>query len=60
MSKEDLISLAKGAAIAAAGAAVAYLSQWASGQDLGVWAPLVTAGAAILANLVRKLAYPTP
>ena len=48
--------LAKGAAIAAAGAALTYAGQWASGQDFGLLAPTVAAALSIAVNFVRKLA----
>lgn len=56
MTKEQLISIIKGAGIAGIGAALTVLTQWASGMNFGVWAPLVVAGLSILANVVRKLA----
>lgn len=55
LSKESLLKVGKGAAIAGAGAALAYLVEAIPGLDLGVWAPLVAAGLAVLVNLVRKL-----
>lgn len=48
----------KGAMIAGAGAALAYLSEYASGTELGVWAPIVTAGLAVAVNILRKMAEP--
>jgi|GEM_PF-3616091 hypothetical protein len=53
MSKDKLVSLAKGAGVAAIGAALTYVSQWASGQDFGSLAPLVTALLAVVTNAVR-------
>lgn len=50
------VSLAKGAAIAAAGAGLTYLIQHLGEVDLGGLAPIVTAGLSVLANYVRKLA----
>lgn len=59
MSKEDLKRVAVGAGVAAAGAFLAYLSEWAAGVDWGDWSPIVTAGFAIAANFVRKFATDT-
>lgn len=53
--KEKLISVGKGALVAAAGAALAYLMQWASGTDLGPYGPVVVAGLSVVVNLLRKL-----
>ncbi len=58
LSKAKLISVAKGAAIAAAGAALAYLTQWVTGQDFGLFEPAVVAGLGVLVNLLRKAAAP--
>jgi hypothetical protein len=54
MSREDLISIAKGAGIAAAGAALTYLSQWAAGTDFGASTPVVVAVLSVLTNTFRK------
>lgn len=56
MTADQIASVARGAAVAAAGAALTYLTQWVSGQDFGVYTPLVAAGLAVLTNVVRKLA----
>lgn len=37
MDTERLKSVGKGALVAAAGAALAYLTTWATGADLGAW-----------------------
>lgn len=58
MSREKLISVGKGAAIAAAGAVLAYLGQWVAGGDLGAYGPLVAAVLAIAVNALRKYAQP--
>lgn len=52
----DWKKLGKGILIAAGGAAVTYLSQWASETDFGVYTPIVTAAAAFAVNFIRKLA----
>lgn len=44
-----------GAGIAGAGAALTYLSAWASGQDFGVWTPAITAVLSVFFNLLRKI-----
>lgn len=58
-SLDDLKKVAIGAAIAAAGAILAYLTEWLSGQDLGEWGPLVGAVLAVLTNFLRKIASDT-
>ena len=55
---EDAIKVAKGALIAAAGAALAYATEWVTGTDLGTWGPLVTAGLALVTYAFRKWAFP--
>ena len=60
MKKEDLISLAKGAGIAAAGAVLTYVSAWVSGADFGTMTPAVVAVFSVLANAARKYLNPTP
>lgn len=55
MTRDQLISIIKGAGIAGVGAALTVLSEWAAGMSFGVWTPLVVAGLSILANVVRKL-----
>lgn len=52
---DKLVSVGKGAAIAAAGAVLAYLTEWTSGQEFGVWAPTIAAVLAVATNAVRKL-----
>jgi len=58
MDKNKLISVAKGAGIAAAGAVLTYVSQWASGADFGSAGPVVAAVLAILVNVLRKAVEP--
>lgn len=55
MDKEQLISVAKGAGLAAAGAALAYLTQWAQGIDLGQKSVILAAVASVMLNAIRKL-----
>jgi len=54
LDQQDLIKVAKGAGLAAAGAAAVYLAEWASNTDFGQWSPTITALAAIGLNLMRK------
>ncbi len=58
MKREELIKVAKGAAIAAAGAVLTYVTQWVSGADFGAYTPAVVAGWSIAANALRKLVMP--
>jgi len=56
LTNAKFISLAKGAGIAIVGALLTYATQVLSGQDLGLWGPIVAAGLAVAANFVRLLA----
>lgn len=56
MNKEKLVSVFKGALIAAAGAALTYVTEFVSGTDFGSFGPIVAAGLAVLVNLLRKYA----
>ena len=58
--KEKFIKVLKGAAIAAAGAALAYITAYVADEDFGTWTPVVTAGWAVVVNLVRKLLTSAP
>lgn len=58
MKREDALKVVKGAAIAAAGAVLTYVTQWVSGADFGSLTPAVVAGWSILANALRKLVAP--
>ena len=51
----DLLKMGKGLLIAAGGAALTYISEWAVGADFGILTPLVTAGLAVVINAFRKL-----
>lgn len=55
LSKENVKKVLVGAGLAAVGAALTYLGEYASGSDLGQLKPVVTAGLAVLVNYVRKL-----
>lgn len=59
MKQEDILKVLRGAAIAAAGAVLTYLSQWISGADFGVYTPTVVAVWSIVVNLLRKWLSPT-
>ena len=50
----DLIKLGKGLLVAAGGAALTYLGEWAASVEFGVLAPLITAGLAVVLNAFRK------
>lgn len=54
LNSKDAVKLAKGAGIAAAGAAVTYLAEWVAGTDFGDYTPVVVAAAGILVNVARK------
>jgi hypothetical protein len=60
MNIEKWKSVAKGAAIAAAGAGLAYLTAWSASADIGLLGPILTAGLSVAVNAVRKWAEPTP
>lgn len=55
MTRESLIKVAKGAAIAAAGAALTYALEAVPGLDLGHWTPIVMAVLSTAVNALRKL-----
>ncbi|MFO0806021.1 MAG: serine protease [Gemmataceae bacterium] len=59
MQREDLIKVGKGAAIAAAGAVLTYVTQWVSGGDFGSYTPMIVAVWSIVANAARKWIIPT-
>jgi hypothetical protein len=54
LNKEDMISIAKGAAIAALGAGAVYSVEGIAKLDFQIWSPAITALAAILVNIIRK------
>ncbi len=58
MKREDIVKVAKGAAIAAAGAVLTYVTHWVSGADFGAYTPMIVAGWSIAANALRKLVTP--
>ena len=53
-NKEALASVLKGAGIAALGAVLTYLTQWAGSVDFGDLTPLVVALTSIIINITRK------
>ena len=55
MTKESALKVAKGAGIAAAGAALTYAIEAAPGLDLGQWTPIVVALLSVAVNALRKL-----
>lgn len=58
MNRDAAMKVLKGAAIAAAGAVLTYVTQWVSGADFGSYTPAVVAGWSIAANALRKLVTP--
>jgi len=54
-TKDQLLSIGKGALMAAAGAGLTYVAQFLSGADLGVWTPAVVALLSVAVNAVRKI-----
>lgn len=54
MNRESLISVVKGAGIAALGAILTYLTSAISGADFGSYTPMVVAVWSVVANVVRK------
>jgi hypothetical protein len=57
VDRDKLISILKGAAIAAAGAAVAVVANAATSGALGpLWSPVLGAVASVLVNALRKWA----
>ena len=55
LTEEKLLAVAKGAAIAGAGAALAYLAHWSTGLD-PAYSGLAGAVISVLINLLRKYA----
>lgn len=52
--KQDLPGVLKGALIAGVGAGLTYLLGWVNSLDFGALEITVTAGLAVLTNIVRK------
>lgn len=59
MNKTEWISLLKGAGIAAAGAALAVVVQWAQGTT-DASGPIIGAVASVLVNVLRKWQFSEP
>ncbi len=55
LSKSDCVKLIKGLGVAAAGAALTYLSEWAASSDFGEYTPMVAATLAVFVNVMRKI-----
>jgi hypothetical protein len=57
-SKDDLVSLLKGAAIVGGGAFLSYITTWytnySANHDMGIWAPVLTALYAVVLDYVKK------
>lgn len=54
ISKAEVVSVLKGAGIAAGGAVLTYLSSYFSGHDFGVYTPVVMALWSVVVNFCRK------
>ena len=59
-SSIDWLKIGKGALIAAAGAGLTYVTEWASGTDFGDYTPIVMAALSVAANIFRKYVFPQP
>jgi hypothetical protein len=54
ISREQLVSVLKGLGIAAAGAALTYLTSYFANTDFGVWTPVVVTVWSVIINFLRK------
>jgi len=54
LSKKDFSKLGCGLGVACAGAALTYLSEWATTTDFGEYTPLVVCALSVLVNTLRK------
>jgi len=54
LSKKDFSKLGCGLVVACAGAALTYLSEWATTTDFGDYTPLVVCAMSVLVNMLRK------
>lgn len=54
LSKYDWKKIGIGAAVAVVGALLTYFADLIPTIDFGPWTPIVTAGFAVLANVLRK------
>lgn len=54
LSKEDLLSIVKGALVAGSGAALIYAVQMIGALNFGIWTPAAGALSSILVNILRK------
>ena len=52
--KTNIKKVLIGALIAASGAALTYLTAWATGTGFGRYTPIVVAALSVLANIIRK------
>ena len=59
LSTHDLKRAGIGLAIVMVSAGLTYASQWASGQDLGIYAPFVLGGIYFLTDITRRWAGST-
>jgi hypothetical protein len=58
MSREKILSVLRGALYVSAGAALTYLAHWLTSADVGVYAPLATAAAALLVKAAHLFSSP--
>ena len=54
LSKKDFSKLGCGLGVACTGAALTYLSEWATTTDFGEYTPLVVCALSVLVNTLRK------
>ena len=54
LSKTDFLKLGCGLGVACAGAALTYLSEWATTTDFGSYTPLVVCVMSVFVNILRK------
>ena len=58
-SGEDVKKVLIGTLVAAAGAALTYVTEWATATDFGIYTPMVVAGLSVLTNIARKYLFNT-
>lgn len=54
ITKEDIVSLIKGAVIAGLGALLAFLADGVTHLNLGIWQAVGVAISGVIVNLIRK------
>lgn len=53
--QQEFVSILKGAALAAGGALLVYLIEWAASAESGPYGPLLAAILAVALNVLRKI-----